>query len=35
MLLALAAILFACADTPKPSMSGIWDRSNFETATWN
>jgi hypothetical protein len=35
LLLALVTILFACADTPKPSLSGLWDQSNYETPTWN
>jgi type IV pilus biogenesis protein CpaD/CtpE len=35
LLIALVTILFACADTPKPSTSAIWDQSNFETAIWN
>jgi hypothetical protein len=33
LLLTLMTTLFACADTPKPSMSGVWNQSNFETAT--
>jgi len=35
LLLALVTILIACTDTPKPSQNGIWDQSNFESATWN
>jgi hypothetical protein len=35
LLLALVTILIACGDTPKPSQSGVWDQSNFESANWN
>jgi outer membrane biogenesis lipoprotein LolB len=35
LLLALATILFACTNTPKPPASATWDQSNFETAIWN
>ncbi len=34
-LLLLVTILLSCGPTPNPSQSGIWDQSNFETATWN
>lgn len=35
LLIALFTILIACADTPRPSTTAIWDQSNFETANWN
>lgn len=38
LLLAMGLILMACTNTPTPqppAQNGIWDQSNFETATWN